>query len=258
MTMRRKLLQSIIVIALAFGLIFFSRGVPVAFLRSGIILIFRPVFQISYALGRSVGLSAQQPGAENLSRLQQENQRLREIEQEYRMLLEKDAGLEKIVGFKEKQRVSLQGSHVLLHGNEFGKEFLMLDEGTAKKVRQGNLVIDARGALVGVVRETGDEFAKVSLASNPGEAFEIVVTPLNVKALAKGIGNRTFSLELIPDETPVRSGDFALMPGRLGNTGALVGEVTVMTSSGVGAFKNVWATLIARPETLDDVFVILE
>lgn len=256
--MRRKLFYSIGIGMLALGLIFLRHRAPIAFLRSGVIWILRPVFQISHTLGRHIGFSTRQPGADDLFRLQEENQRLREIEREYWMLLEKDAGLQKIVGLKEKQHVPLQGSHVLLHGNEFGKEFLMLDEGTTKKIRQGDLAIDARGVLVGVVREAGDQFAKVSVASNPGEAFEVVVAPLNVKALAKGIGNRTFSLELIPNETPVRSGDFALMPGRLGNTNALVGEITAVTSSGVGAFQNVWATLVARPETLDDVFIILE
>ncbi|MBI3442358.1 MAG: rod shape-determining protein MreC [Candidatus Sungbacteria bacterium] len=255
---RQKLLYSIIVIALVLGTIFLSSSTPVAFLRSGIILIFRPVFRVSYALGRTVGFSMQQPGADDLSRLQEENQRLREIEQEYTMLREKDAGLEKMVGLKERQHVPLQGGRVLLRGNELGKEFLMLDEGTAKKIRQGDLAIDARGALIGVVRETSDGFSKISLASNPGEAFEIVVAPLNVKALAKGIGNRTFSLELISNDTPVRSGDFALMPGRLGNTNMLVGEITRLTSNVVGAFQNVWATLIAHPETLDEVFIVLE
>lgn len=263
---RRKLFYSIIFLAIALGLVFFSRSAPVSFLRSSVVAIFRPVFQVSRVLGRAVGLSAGQPGADELSRLQKENQRLREIEQEYRMLLEKNASLQKIIGLKEKQRVPLQGARVLVHGNEFGKEFLMIDsrrnvgvdEGATKKIRPGNLVIDANGAFLGVVRETGEQFAKVSVASNPGETFEVAAAPLNVKALAKGIGNRTFSIELIPDETPVRSGDFVLMPGRLGDTNVRVGEITRATSNGAGAFQSVWATLIARPETLDEVFVILE
>lgn len=255
---RQKWFYTITFLAIALALVFFSRSVPVSFLRSSVIAIFRPVFQVSRALGRAVGISAEQPGTDELSRLQEENQRLREIKQEYRMLLEKNASLQKIVGIREKQRVPLQGSHVLLHGNEFGKEFLILDEGIAKKIRPDNLVIDASGAFVGVVRETGEQFAKVSVASNPDETFEVVAAPLNVKALAKGIGNRTFSIELIPDETPTHSGDFVLMPGRLGDTNVLVGEITRVTSNGVGAFQNVWATLIARPETLDEVFVILE
>lgn len=256
--MQRKLFYGIGIVMLALGLIFFNRSTSVAFLRSGIILILGPVFQVSHALGRHIDFSARQSGSDEVSRLQEENQRLREIEREYRMLLDEHALLQKIVGLKEKQHVPLQGARVLLHGNEFGKEFLMLDEGAAKKIRQGDLAIDAHGALVGVVRETGEQFAKVSLASNRGEAFEVAVAPLNVKALAKGIGNRTFSLELIPDETLVRPGDFALMPGRLGNTSAVVGEISRVTSSGVGAFQNVWATLIARPETLENVFIVLE
>ena len=253
---QRKFFYSIAILAIVFGLIFFSRTAPVVLLRSEIISIFRPIFHISSMLGRIAGIG--RTGTDDLSGLQDENRRLREIEQQYLMLLEKNAGLQKMVGLKEKQRIPLQGSRVLLHGSEFGKEFLMLDEGSVQKIRQGNVVVDVRGNLVGVIREAGDRFAKVSLASNLGEAFEIVVAPLGIKALAKGIGNRAFSLELIPDNVPVRSGDFALMPGRLGNTNILAAEITAVTSSGVGAFQNVSAVLIARPETLDEVFVILE
>lgn len=254
--MRQKIVYSIIVVAIAFGLIFFSRTVPVVFLRSGIISIFRPVFNLASVLGRIAGMDGTH--TDDLSRLQDENRRLREIEQEYLMLAEKDAALQKMLGLKEKQRVPLQGSRVLLYGNEFGKEFLLLDEGSAQKIRQGDLVVDARGNFVGIIREAGEQFAKVSVASNPGEAFEVTMAPLGIKALAKGIGNRTFSLELIPDDMPVRSGDFALMSGRLGNANVLTGEVTAVSSSGVGAFQSVSAVLIARPETLDEVFVIIE
>lgn len=254
--MQRKLFYGIAILAIVFGLIFFSRTAPVALLRSEIVSMFRPIFHISSMLGRIAGIG--RAGPDDLSGLQDENRRLREVEQQSLMLIEKNADLQKMLGLKEKQRIPLQGSRVLLYGNEFGKEFLMLDEGSVEKIRQGNLVVDVRGNLVGVIREAGEGFAKVSLASNPGEAFEVIVAPLGVKALAKGIGNRAFSLELIPDTMPVRSGDFALMPGRLGTTNILAAEITAVASSGVGAFQNVSAVLIARPETLDEVFIILE
>ncbi len=258
MMMRRKILYGAAMILITLGLIFFGGSLPIAFLRSGILSILRPVFRVSHMLGRAIRDPAGQPEEGTLSRLQEENQRLRQIEQAYQMLLEKNTGLQRIVGLKEKQHVPLQGANVLFYGNEFGRAFLMLDEGTTKKIRQGNLAIDTRGALVGVVREAGERFAKVSIASNPGEAFEVVLAPFNIKTLAKGIGNRTFSLELISSETPVRSGDFALMPGRLGDADVYIGEVTRVTSSGVGAFQNVWAAMIARPETLNEVFIVLE
>lgn len=256
--MRRKLLYSITVVIAAIGIIFFSRRAPVVVLRSGVVWFFRPVLGVMSLIGHGLGKGSQQPVGGELVRLGAENERLRQIEQQYQMLQDEDAGLRKIVGLKEKEHVPLQGAHVLLRGNEFGKEFLMLDAGADKKIREGDLVIDSRGNVVGMVREAGSQSAKVSIASNPGEAFEVAVAPLNVKALAKGIGNRTFSLELIPDQTPVRLGDFALMPGRLGSENAPVAEVTGVTSSGVGAFQNVHGVLVAHPETLDEVFVVLE
>lgn len=258
MSMRRKIFSSITVILLSLGFIFLSRTPVVAFLRSSVIRAFRPILEITHAVQRGLWGFTQQIGAPDVRRLQEENQRLRAREQEYQMLLDEHAALLRIVGLKEKYRAPLQGASVLLHGNEFGKEFLMLGEGTEKKIRPGNLVIDIRWSLVGIVREVGNGSAKVALASNPGEVFEVVMAPLKVSALAKGVGSRTFSLQLIPDGMSVHAGDFALMPAHLGSTGAAVAEVTRVTSGGVGAFQNIWATLIARPETLDEVFVVLE
>ena len=256
--MRQKLLYSITVVAVALVLIFFSRSTPVVLLRSGVIWTFRPVFKVVSVIGHGLGAGAQPSSGSDLSKLAAENGRLRKVEQQYQMLQDKNADLQKMLGFKEKQHVPLQGARVLLHGNEFGKEFLMLDAGTDKKIHEGDLVIDNKENVVGIIREAGSQSSKVSLASNVGEAFEVAMAPLNVKALAKGIGNRTFSLALIPDETPVRSGDFAFMPGRLGTIDAAVAMVTHVTSSGVGAFQNVQGTLIVHPEMLDEVFIIVE
>lgn len=255
---QRKLLSSIGVIALVVIFIFLSRSSPILMLKSGVVWIFRPVLEVVALIGHGFGQGVPSPTGDDSGRLATENERLRQIEQQYQMLQDQDAALRKIVGFKEKQRVLLQGAYVMLYGNEFGKEFLMVDAGVEQKIREGYLVIDNRGSIVGIIREAGSESAKVSIASNPGEAFEVVLAPLNIKALAKGIGNHTFSLELIPDEMPVRSGDFALMPGRLGNSGAAVAEVTRITSSGVGAFQDVQGTLIVHPETLDEVFIVVE
>lgn len=256
---RSKLWYGIVALALLSGLLVFGRLSSDGFVRSGIIRIMHPAFAVSNLIAWGLhGLIPQSDREADASRIREEHERLRQIEQEYQVLLGQYAGLRKIVGLKEAQRVALEGAHVLMRGNQFGKEFLLIDRGALHHVRQGNLVVDAKRFLVGVVREAEEQAAKVSLASNVGETFEVVMAPLDVKALGKGIGNRTFSLELIPDDTPIHPGDFALMPGRLGDTSIFVGEITRVTPNGAGAFQNVWATLLARPEAAGEVFILLE
>ena len=251
----QNLLYSILVGVVVLLIIFLGRSGWVEFVRSSVVRVFRPLLEVGHALERRLS-GGSGGGSDDGERLRVEENRLQKMEQEYTLLQNENNSLRNVVGLADRERVSLVGAHIVLHGNEFGKEFLILNSGAGKKIREGALVIDSDGGVVGVVREAGSDFAKVSIASNPGETFEVTMAPLDVRALARGIGNRSFSIELIPDETPVRVGDFALMPSRLGDASAFVAEVTTITSSGVGAFQKIRATLITRPETLDMVFVL--
>ncbi len=163
--------------------------------------------------------------------------------------------LRSALGFKEKYKVSMQGASVVYYGSELGKEYLLIDRGANENIQKGTVVVDANGLLVGTVKDVENSFAKVGIAANTEEVFDVELVPSGVKAFAKGLGNRAFSLELLPQNAAVRSGDYVMV--KSAQSVFLLGEVVRVETSGTGAFKEVRAVLISHPDLEEEVFVIL-
>ena len=159
------------------------------------------------------------------------------------------------LGLKDKHKGALQGSSVIYYGSEFGKEYLLIDRGANEHIQKGSVVVDANGLLVGTVKDVENLFAKVGIAANMDEVFDVELLPLGVKAFAKGLGNRAFSIELLPQNATVRSGDYVMMKGA--QLSLLLGEVVRAETSNTGTFKEVRAVLASHPDLEEAVFVIL-
>lgn len=171
-------------------------------------------------------------------------------------LRRQNLALKNALGFKEERGINLRGARVLTYGQEFGKEFLLIDQGTAAGIQKNDLALDENRFFVGKVAEVYAEFSRVELASNPGEVFEVSIAPLGVRALAKGLGGRIFSLELLPASSVVRTGDLVSLLGIAGNRYAFsLAEVLSVQSEGGSAFKDGRASLVSHPETLREVFI---
>lgn len=197
------------------------------------------------------------PDTRERAELIEENEQLRFRQQAHELLQEKYENLRNLVGFKDRALIRVQGANVLLSANESGKEFLVVDVGKDKNIREGALAIDAHKALVGIIREVGDQFSKISLASNAGEVFDAQVIPLGIKTLARGIGGRAFFVELIPRGTPIRASDFVVIPNQFGKDAIVLGAIVQVSAGGTGVFQEARATLLAKPDTLEDVFILV-
>ena len=162
--------------------------------------------------------------------------------------------LRSALGFKERNKIDLKGAMVLYYGRELGKEFLLIDRGSKDGVAKGDVVVDADGVLVGTVRDAEDSFAKVGIAANADEVFDAHLLPAQVKAFAKGLGNRTFSLDLLPQNAVIRAGDYVM--AEAGKASFLLGVVVRVETAGTGAFKEVRAVLASHPEREEEVFVV--
>ncbi len=174
---------------------------------------------------------------------------------ELERLREENAGLRDLLDLVKTQPQRVVVS-VTLYGREAGKEFLILGEGESLGIAQGDSVVDGAMRVVGVVRDAGTNHAKVSIGSNAGEVFEVVLVPSGVKALARGLGGRTFSIDLIPQGTPVRKGDFVVILAGAVAARNIIAEITSFEPAGSGAFQNVRAVLVARPELMTEALVI--
>lgn len=254
-TSRGRLLFQISIAVILLGLLIFFRTHSVLrFARTYVVAGFNPVIRSAmvirewgneFAIGgnREQRVSEERLGAlvavdVLVAQLTRENERLRSA-----------------FGFKERNNLHIKGASVRYYGTELGHEFLLVESENLEGVEKGSLVIDANGLLIGSVKEKEDFYAKVSVASNPEDVYEVTLLPSGTNAFAKGLGNRTFSLELLVQDAVIRKGDFIVLKGQYKTI--VVGEVVKMSLSGTGAFKEVRAVLVARPDSHEEVFIII-
>jgi len=202
--------------------------------------------------GNSDGTLAQEDGGGQMSA--DKEGRLAASLATIEVLTQENNRLRSALGFKDKKNINVKGAGIIYYGYEFGKEYLLIDGGINEKIQKGDIVIDANGLLVGTVKDVEGSFAKVGVAANTEEVFDVELLPLGIKAFAKGLGGRAFSLELVAQNAAVHRGDYIMMKGD--QSSFLLGEVVRVEITGTGTFKEVRAILLARPDLEKEVFVV--
>jgi rod shape-determining protein MreC len=169
--------------------------------------------------------------------------------------------LHRALGLKEKSggEDALRSGAVVLYRQELDSEILIIDIGREDGVREGDPVVDEQGLFIGQVSEAGGGFSKIAVASNPGIVFSAELAPLGGKVLAKGLGGRALSLEFIPRDAPIRSGDFVLWVREDGGRQPVIfaGRVVERGSPASGGFKTGRAVLLSHPELVGHVMVFI-
>ena len=236
-------------------LIFFRDSTAMRSLRSSLLTGIAPMMRSVLGIRQSVARLGMPEGTGGATAERNSEEQRAQTEARMQALQKENDRLRTALGFKEKNKLNIKGSSVLFYGQEFGNEFLLIDQGKNQGIEQDQLVIDAAGILVGKVSDAEDSFAKISVASNPNEVYEVEFSPYTTKAFAKGIGSRTFSLEMLAHNTVIRGGDFVIVKTERGFF--LAGEVQRVSSTTTSAFKQARAVLLAQPDSLKEVFVVM-
>lgn len=249
--MSRNPVPKIIFAAILLGLlIFFSRTDFFAGTFGKATLALKPIAEAASRL--RLGLSGD-------SELAGENQRLIAENFELEALREENRSFRKALDFKEEKKIPLRGARVMYYGQEVGREFIIADQGLGAGIKKGDLAVDGNGFFVGIVESSREDTSRVDIGSNPGRTFEIDIIPSGTHALAKGIGGRAFSIELLPVDAAIAKGDFISLFG-IGRSGArfsaALGEIANIKKGGGSAFNEARAIILARPEALREVYII--
>ena len=252
--MRTRSLIKIFGIVIGIGLlIFLGRMQRGGILQDVAIKIARPLFFVSARIQNFLRLS--RPALEEEQKREDRALAARDAAM-YDQVRRENGELRALFLFKDKKENALLGAHILLYMREFGKEFLLIDQGERAGVRDGDKAVDAQGFLVGTVRESSKDNAKVAVASNAGETYDIELLPLGARALARGIGGRTFAIELIQSDAPVEAGDFIELFLPESSHPLMAAEVTQAQKEVNSAFQSIFAVLLARPDYLKEVFIL--
>jgi len=250
MSSKNTIIKVIFIVALLGVFVFFGTRGPLGSVRKSVVGTVQFFLKLTTGVNHTIdGIFSNTEEIEALFQearfetavLRQENERLRD------MLLFKNTG-----------SASLLGARVLSYFNEFGKEFLFIDQGRDAGVNKGDLVLIDAYTVVGVIYKVGDDFSHVAIASNSDRSFEVELIPSGVRALAKGIGGRAFALELLPIDAEIRGGDFVSVSYTAGGVRRtlLLAVIAGEEIDQGGAFKSARASFLARPEVLNNVFVV--
>ena len=253
---RYRLYLSIGIAVILLGLlIFFNASGAARFFRAQVFNAMSPLARQLNALRLwSAGFIASRRPADGETIIEKAKERAAAYATIQELTKENDR-LRSALNFKEKNKISMIGASVSYYGRELGKEFLLIDRGSIDGVGNGDIVVDGDGLFVGTVKDAENSFAKIGIAANADDVFDAQLLPSGVRAFAKGLGNRTFSLELLPQYATIRVGDYVM--AKTDKTLLILGEVVRAETSGTGIFKEVQAVLLSHPETEKEVFVVL-
>ncbi|MBI2121962.1 MAG: rod shape-determining protein MreC [Candidatus Sungbacteria bacterium] len=224
--------------------------------RGGIIYILSPLLRLSQEIGISAGFSSYRISEDMAKELAGENQELSSLRVEVEFLRKENEDLRSALGFKKESGLNLFPADVVSFANELGREFLIIAAGGEFGIREGDMAVTADRVLVGMVREADQGFSKIEIASNPLISYEVRLVPLGIPAIAKGMGGRTFSLELIPQDAAVKKGDLVAVSVPGTDEQLLLAEIASEKILSGSIFQEARAVMLLRPEFLESVLII--
>ena len=231
---------------------------PIVALRNAAVHIMEPVMRLAANAGRRVA-GVHIFSSRACSGCDEEQARREVAEAKLVQVLAENESFKRLLDLKGQTVVPLKAANVLLYNQEWDREWLIIDLGVADGVRIGDPVVDESRLLVGDIAEVGDGFAKVAIASSNNTALSVAIAPSVSEALAKGLGARAFAVTLIPRDAAVHPGDVITRIFKINKVAPeiLIGRMVSIDDRAGGAFKVGRATLLAHPERVNQVMVLL-
>lgn len=224
--------------------------------RGWIVFMVSPFMSLASEIQSFTGLESSQISEDTVKALIRENQELIAARFKTELLQKENQELRNALGFKKETGIDILSSEVLLFTNKLGREFLFVEGGKELGIKRGDMALTSDHVIIGGVSEVGDGFSKIEIASNPTLVYEVRTVPLGVPALARGLGGRTFSLELIAQDAVIKKGDFAAVSISGSTAYLLLAEITDEKIPSGSIFKEARAVLVARPELLETIFIL--
>lgn len=237
-------------LVIALGLVIWGGSwIGVRYLKSAFIQISRPVAYIASNM-RNFFL-----GGDQGKLLAEKDERIKLLEISEQELRQENEGLKRAVELKSTTVNQMTAAGIALYSETAGREYLLLKQGVKDGIKKGNMVIDENGFLLGTVSSIESERSKVDLAFNPGNQFEAGIADSELKVLAEGLGARSFSIKLIPKDSEINEGAFVILTAYKHPT-IVIGQVVSISNNVNGAFLDIKATTVSRPEFTRNVFVL--
>jgi rod shape-determining protein MreC len=138
------------------------------------------------------------------------------------------------------------------------KEMVAIDRGKRDGVREGMAVVTEGGSLVGSITSVFDDYAWVTLITDPDSAISAMIQESRAQGVVSGSYSRRLTMEFLRQAAVVNEGDTVLTSGIGGDfpSGLVIGRVSAVESSRQEIFKNVTVEPLASLSRLETVLVL--
>ncbi len=117
--------------------------------------------------------------------------------------------------------------------------YVIINRGSDDGLRRGMPVVSQKG-LVGRIAAVTANGASVQLITDPGTSVNVLLQPSGVEAALSGSITGEVSLDMIPQDAPIKSGDLILTSGLGGDypPNILIGQVTSVRQKPFELFQS--------------------
>jgi rod shape-determining protein MreC len=138
------------------------------------------------------------------------------------------------------------------------KEVVAIDRGKRDGVKEGMAVVTEGGSLVGSITSVFDDYAWVTLITDPDSAVSAMIQESRAQGVVSGSYSRRLTMEFLRQAAAVNEGDMVLTSGIGGDfpPGLVIGRVSAVESSRQEIFKNVTVEPLASLSRLETALVL--
>lgn len=138
------------------------------------------------------------------------------------------------------------------------RAIIAINSGTSDGVREGMIVVSEGRSLVGTVTKTFDDYAWITLITDPKSAVSSIVQESRADGVVSGNYDGSLVMEFVGQGAAVKEGDFVTTSGVGGRypTGIVIGRIADVQTTDQDLFQKVHVDHLASLSKLERVMVL--
>ena len=230
--------------------------------RQALAVVTHPLQQLAHSPARGLGQASEY--FQSVSRLQEENQRLKHAKLEVaptllrlEQLEAENSRLRRLLSVHERQAVGGQVAQILYTARDPFSRKVIVDKGQQAGITAGQPAIDEAG-VVGQVTRVFPFSAEVTLITDKSQAIPVQVVRSGQRSVVFGLGNGQLELRYMPANADVQVGDVLVTSGLDGIflPGFPVAKVVNIERDSAYSFARIFCTPLAGVENFGELMVL--
>jgi rod shape-determining protein MreC len=138
------------------------------------------------------------------------------------------------------------------------RSIIAIGRGSSDGVREGMIVVSEGRSLVGRVSKTFDDYAWVTLITDPKSAVSAIVQESRAEGVVAGNYDGALNMEFVGQGAAVKKGDFVMTSGVGGGypEGIVIGRIADVKKTDQDLFQNVHVEHLASLSNIEKVLVL--